>query len=402
MARAGAAPLSRGALCLAALCLAGCEAFYAIGPYGCDAEHLCTSPERPRCELSTGRCLPPEVLGAGEDTPVCADHGACQSGVCDELGVLPAGPGRCAPRGAVAQVGSGEELTAALQRYQVVRLRPGRYEGDWVFALRGVVLVADRPPGPRDLGAALLPLGPGPVVRVGTRGRLLLDGVSVTGGKGAAGHGVVCESPDGRLALRRSWVHRNEGRGVWARCPLQIGQSRIGAWDLAGNAGGGVVAEDALSLTNSFVTFNGTTFSEHGGVAVLGGQATVRALAHLTLVGNNSAGDGEALRCGEPGVTLYRSLVVQHGVDRALLAGPCRLGPIATDRADVLPAGSVKITAGEGAGFRALFDLHLGPLSPARDKVPGDDVGPNLPLDYDGDPRPLGAGYDFGADEYVP
>lgn len=388
---------------LCAPLLGACEWFYALGPNGCDENTPCRNADRPHCDLAHRRCVP--VQQGPLSGPACADHTDCPGGVCDERGLALGVPGRCIPEGQVAVVGSAAELREALLRARGVRLRPGVYRGTWQVVLHQVVLVGPQALTPAAEPAVLAPIQPGPVLRLSSNGRALLDGIIVRGGMGPSGHGIFCETPDSHIGLRRSEVSQNEGRGIWARCPAWVTQSRVGGWEERGrNQGGGVLAEGDLTLTNSFVVHNGTAFSSVGGVALLGSSSANRLLAHLTFVGNLCQTDGIVVHCGDAAVEIWHSLLWdnQRMPGRSVVGGGCLLRAAAVDDLDAFHGAGVLLDQNNPPRFRGAFDFHLLPGSPAQDSVPPGDPGPRMAFDYDGDRRPQGAGFDFGADEVMP
>lgn len=384
-----------------------CDSFYTVGPAGCDSEHACQDPQRPRCELSTGHCLAglAGLPDLGAALSPCRRHGDCESGVCDEFGVVLPRPKSCVPAADTATVKSAGELAAALADHLGVRLLAGSYAGDWQLA-RSVVLVGPRAQdgrAPPPKAAVLLPRegAMGPVLRLAGATRLALDGVSVQGGKGAQGHGILCDGTEGQLFLRRAEAAGNEGRGVWSRCALWMDQST-----LSGNQGGGLLCEADITAINTFVLHNGSAFSEVGGIALRApgtAGAGHRLLAHLTLVGNYSSGEGNAIHCHDAGPTdVWDSLFYDNASVHSIFGGSCLVHAAATDSLDFPNFASIMFSDMNPPRFVRDNDDHLLLDSPAVDKVPAKEGGPLLDHDVDGDPRPLGLGWDFGADEVVP
>lgn len=383
--------------------LGGCDHFLVPGPNGCDSTHPCQRPERPHCEEETGACLPLAAMVG----PPCREHADCESGVCDEFGAAVSLSGHCLPGPAVIQVSDASALFAALTTHAGIRLAPGTYKGDWRISAGGVVLAGPRALGKRgDPPAVLESARPdGAALSVTDGARVALDGVVVRGNR-LSGPGVFCESPSGRVWLRRAEIRGHGGRGVWARCPLLITQSTIGGADASeGNQGGGVLAESDVSLTNSFISFNGTIGSSLGGVALTAapGARPMRLLAYLSFVRNQAGVAGGAIGCGGGDmVEVWASLLWQNQTGVEPVSDRCLIRSAAVDdtRIDVYGT-TLFMDKDHPPAFRGVGDFHLTAGSGPRDAVPLGE-GPPIMSDYDGDVRPSGGGRDYGADEFVP
>ncbi len=397
---------------LVALALCGCEAFSTLGPGGCDPDHLCRDPARPRCDVETLRCLPaaPGIPDGGtlDGAVPCRAHEDCPSSICDEFGVVLAHPGFCVPREHTATVSSRQDLLAELRDALGIRIKPGIYQGGWDIG-RNVILVGSRAVN-GDARAQAMPAvamgGPsGWVIHVGQKAQVVLDGIAVQGGSGMNGHGVLCDGTDSQLFLRRVEVTGNDGLGVWSRSPLFVDQSVIGTMDAdRGNLGGGILAEARVTVQNSFIARNGTGYSQVGGIAVSTAHPEVpeiRHLTQLTLVGNYKKGEGNAIHCNTAATSVWQSLFWDNQtITKAMIAGGCDLHMIAADDPSYVTSDGQEFSMDITPQFRGEHDLHLMATSPAVDRMPMDGAAPTLDHDIDGDPRPLGKTRDYGADEF--
>lgn len=399
----------RGALALLAT-LAGCDAFYAVGPDGCDAQTPCKRADT-RCDMAQRRCVPIVNEGA-EPARACLRHAECASQVCDSYGAVAPQPGLCVPVADTGAVTSAAELYVALQSKKAVLLPAGTFQGNFQVQGRALILVgalgSDAARRQSQAPSVLLPLQEGPVLTVSGAARVVVDGVTLRGGRGTAGHGVLCGDVTGRLWLRRVEINDNAGRGVQTRCGVSLDQSIVGAWQkIPGNRGGGMFAEGDVTAWNSFILGNGHAGNPIGGLALVAPPeaAARRSLAYLTIADNRSNDVGSALQCVNGEISqLWRSLVFGNfGVNREPV-GQCVPQIVATDDLMSITHGeSVGLTMDKPPRFRASpGDAHLLEDSPVIDKVPLRDDSPPLLYDFDGDPRPSGPRADFGADEYVP
>jgi len=263
------------------------------------------------------------------------------------------------------------------------------------------------------------------------------------------GAGLAFESPDEQSILLRYVTFDGNGRGwsaTGAGCSvgggmrLQGGQAVVQqCWFLynQGFFGGGglAVMGGRLSLERCFLAYNrgapgaGIAFSQapsftlsnnmiqqnwapSGGVpsGVYAEMGSRGALLHNTIAGNLSNGAGIGIELdGETNVSAVNTILVGHSVGISVGVG-CRAalegtlwgaGDSANDTERVvygtLTPGSVNVRGDPQFVNAAFYDYHIGPGSAAIDRG----VNAGVRVDYDGDLRPSGAGYDIGADEYV-
>lgn len=182
--------------------------------------------------------------------------------------------------------------------------------------------------------------------------------------------------------------------------------------------GGGVyVGSGPVTMTNNIVA--GNCYSAHcgassnlytgGGGIYVTGVAQFRPdwlrLTHNTIADNQSP----AIENGASVVTMSHNILSGHSIDLEVTAESQFFTPtIAADYTLWYPAmnandyGTLVTTTDDFTGTpdfvsTALDDYHIGSNSQAIDKGPGAGVA----TDIDGHPRPIGGGYDLGADEHV-
>ena len=176
----------------------------------------------------------------------------------------------------------------------------------------------------------------------------------------------------------------------------------------AGSGGGGVYLSDGdnITLTNNMIVDNRLTLPSGAGAGLLLDSSDAR-LLHTT-VARNGGGEGEGIRVNSHTLWLTNTILVSQAVGISATTGSA-VTLTATlwgsgawaNGVDYGGGGSISTGAINIRGDPAFVDpdggdYHLGPGSAAIDA--GVDAG--VTTDIDGDPRPLGAGYDIGADEF--
>jgi parallel beta-helix repeat protein len=167
--------------------------------------------------------------------------------------------------------------------------------------------------------------------------------------------------------------------------------------------GGGLYASGDLTFTNNVVVENQADVAGSG--LCLGYYCHSFRFLHTT-VAHNSGGDGSGIccRCSTAlPLALTNTILVSQTVGLTLSSG-CSARLAGTlwegNGQDWGGAGTISHTydyTGTPAFLNpALGDYHLGAASAAIDRGVDSGVG----VDIDGEPRPAGAGYDLGADEY--
>ena len=244
-------------------------------------------------------------------------------------------------------------------------------------------------------------------------GNTVVDNIGSTGTDGEGGgiwieYGVVTISGNivrGNSALGSSWgtgggVHAVYGRGLTLEGNLII--------DNAADNGGAVAISQGttFTLTNNIVARNRGSI-QGDGLWIYGSNAdpSIGALLHNTIADNvGSGGEGLYVR-GYVTLTLTNTIIAGHtvGITNTDPAASTVTADHTLFDGNDTDYGSGVTSTNEVSGDPAfvnpfVWDYHLTASSAAIDA--GVDVG--AINDIDGDPRPLGAGYDIGADEWDP
>jgi uncharacterized repeat protein (TIGR01451 family) len=180
----------------------------------------------------------------------------------------------------------------------------------------------------------------------------------------------------------------------------------------AAGRGGGlvVVGGSQLTLTNNLLAGNHAN-SQGSGLWVDGdssGSVVAARLLHNTIAGNvTSAGSGEGIFVGEyTTLSLTNTIISGHaGVGITVAAGSTATleatlwhgNGADTGGAGTILTGTINLWGDPAFVNPSAGDYHLGQGSAAIDA--GIDAG--VSTNIDGDPRPLGLGFDLGADEYT-
>ncbi len=165
--------------------------------------------------------------------------------------------------------------------------------------------------------------------------------------------------------------------------------------------GGGVhvnAMTGSFYLDNALVTGNETSPAAHGaGLYLMTPHVFLR---HDTFVDNDGL---TAVAAGTGHITMQNCIIADHAQGlivqspgHAWLAGTLWWHN-STDYSGAVTVSAPDLHADPQFADPGCGDFHLKPTSPAIDA--GVNVG--VIIDIDGDPRPMAAGYDIGADEYV-
>lgn len=264
-----------------------------------------------------------------------------------------------------------------------------------------------------------------------------LDGLNITGGDSFYGQAGVGPPSGGgikgdnvTLTLSNSWVYGNgfgaHGGGLYMTSSnLRMYDNTItnnsvagagGGLSLSGGtaildrnvirnnsaigSGGGLGLSGIVTMTNNIIADNRT---QNFGSGVSSGYAKVRML-HNTLA-RNTGGDGVGIRASHSTMTLTNTILVSHTF------GISATGGTVTADATLWGSGawangtnmSGNVTSsGDVTGDPDFVDpdqgdYHIGAASAAVNAG----VNAGVTADIDGEDRPVGGGYDLGADEVV-
>jgi len=237
--------------------------------------------------------------------------------------------------------------------------------------------------------------GRGFLFQNGETANSVVEGFTIINGNATHGGGIYCTSSS--PTIRNSMITRNTsagtGGGISAiNSALTISRCRI-CNNTAASYGGGIFFENcsAASITNTFITCNNAGFG--AGLYLIDSSPPITNNTISTNYATSAIGGGLYLSWSSPAVTnciLYGDTGTE--IHLGLYSTPAvtycdvQFGFPGTGNIDCPP------------GFVGGTDFHLLPSSCCQDT--GTCAGaPDI--DYDGDPRPYGAGCDIGADEYV-
>ena len=234
--------------------------------------------------------------------------------------------------------------------------------------------------------------------------------VWMTGGRLAgnvatgAGGGADLE---GGGALTRTLIQDNRcggcgtygGGGVWSMADLRVNSVRF-VGNSAGSVGGGLAfgtgsTAGSLVVVNSLFAAN----SAPAGAAIVGANAASVQIVHTTIASPTQA-SGAAISLAFSPAAISNTIVVSHAI------GIDALSSTAVETHNLFFGNTVDtagtVTGGVGSFMGdprfvnpAAGDYHLTPLSAARDA--GANAG--VAVDFEGDTRPIGGGFDIGYDE---
>jgi len=257
-----------------------------------------------------------------------------------------------------------------------------------------------------------------------------LSTCSVLGGRferntAVAGGGVYCAGPSLVIAGAQSLTNSVSGDGGGA---LALGAATLDHDTFAANHSGfyggaldisGTVTMSSTRLVGNLANTGGGLYLAAGGGRIVnslfaGNAATSTVAMQLYLapsgalqlihstVGAPSLALGEAVRVASGSVQLYDTLVTSHSTGLQVVGGAVTQDynlffGNTTNVVGAAPGGTHNASGDPRFANPAAGDYHLRAGSPAINA--GTDLG--VHVDIDNQPRPFGAGFDIGYDEYV-
>lgn len=360
---------------LALALLGGCSQIFGLSdPAMVDAPRDTTPPDAP--------------TGA-----MCSRHTDCASALClpnghcaNELDVAYVDPLAPAANQDCTQAAPCSTIAAALVTGRLNVKLHGTIVEPIAISGRDVKLFAD--PGTR-LGRSTV----GIVITIGSGSSVELHdalvvgngdrGISVNNGLLRVDHGEIvgCNAPDrpaleskaGTLILTRSQIHDN--------------------------AGGGILLDSlsAFDITNTFIHHNGMDNTRTGGVVLQPTAAGQNRFDLNTVVDNHAKlGAVGGVNCSASGLAPADNIIARNYANGATTSPDANVLAFAgCDFSGSLVTTDVTPIAFVNADGPAPQDYHLTAGSSALDRA----QATSITDDFDGEPRPSGAGVDFGADE---
>jgi len=404
----------------------------------CTDHAQCTDAPEPICRDDA--CAPcasgGECIDRDPAAPVCAptgacvqcwDHGDCASSVCDrETHTCVAAAdviyvdvatgtdgGGCGDVGSPCKtiVGGVDEVTASRS---TLRITAGIYAEN-ALTVDGVDVALIGPSvtvTPTNTDRAVLLVQGGAAV--------LADGLTFRNASGNPdADGVRCTGAGTSVRLERVIVSNNDASGLEAApgCVLAVVQSEVARNSLYGvevdtaelslarseiseNRAGGVNLENSpFTILNNFIIGNGSIAS---GGSLIGGVYLRQDVAYSpqqfefnTVVENLTGSSAQASGVFCFAVATARNNIVYGGVGSPAVAGTCTWG---YSDVEGVALGGTNLDEPPQFVDVSMGNYHLQPTSPAH--AAGDPPSA-VDVDYDGDDRPLGAGFDIGADELL-
>ncbi len=421
------------------LAAALCGCLYARDPYYCEGQPndycpegavLCNSDTdcpglAPVCHRpGAGRgvcvqCTPSATSACDGATPVCGEDFACRAcrahGECASAACMP--QGRCAAEAEVAYVSAGGDAGACARAAPCRSFALALATGRPILKVSGAVAESVLIEGGRNVtilaeaGAVLTGAGAGANLLVrGAGTKVTVHGLTIAQAPNTElGYGVFVPPGAGtpHVELIGVELRRNPAGAI----SVSVGTFSLTRSTLVENLGGGLyIAGSAtmFTVTDNVIAYNGRArppaTSALGGVTLLANTEGSR-FERNTVAFNESDGTYPGgLYCSGPLVGAGGNLLYHNGQADGL-------GGVAlTVATQLAPAGGCAIglslilpTDARHLGFRSPlaspYDFHLTAETPASVIDAG---GACSGHDLDGDPRPLGAACDLGADERAP
>jgi hypothetical protein len=200
----------------------------------------------------------------------------------------------------------------------------------------------------------------------------------------------------GALHIWDSVIEMNQLEGVTSQDgPIEVLRSIVRS-----NATGGMrIQKSAASIIGSMIVRNGTASTGLGGISFRQTQGLVM-ISFSTIAFNLSNTATVAGVDSDGSVSIADSIVTDNNNG---IMPPPQVCPACTATYSLFsgtpPIGEGNLPGPAGFVDETADNFHLMASSPARDTA---SPAANVRVDLDGDARPLGSGFDIGADEVVP
>ncbi len=234
------------------------------------------------------------------------------------------------------------------------------------------------------------------------------NGRGLTGVRARGGYGGAFVVWTARARIERNTIRGNGASNDWGAVGIGGGAVTLEGNIIVGNwngttAGLYLTGVRPYTVTNNIIAGNETSWRGQPAVRLVGGSGQ---FVHNTIAHNAKSGGIQA----DSGATVWitNTIVVSHTVGISVGTGSTLtmeatmwgsgIWANGTDWVDNgrLSIGTVYVRGDPDFVNPAVGDYHIGGSSMAIDTG----VPAGVAVDIDGDPRPFGAGYDIGADEY--
>jgi hypothetical protein len=370
---------------------------------GCTGNSDCKAPTLPVCDTSIGICV-----GCLADTDCKAPKPRCdlQNHVCVEctsdgdcgLGSMCLFGGVCSTSDNVAFVDTtGKDNPDCTQALPCLTAKAGLMTGKPYVQLNGMFSEKGGITIPNNVdvtivgtpGSSYQRSDNGDTITIGMGGNVGIAKLDISC---TAGNGIKTMS--GTFSFSQLTVH---GCVLGIATAGSVTMTRSKIYD---NTSTGLTLAGAthFEITNSMFVHNGAVGADVRAGGVILGMGTTGDSFEFNTVADNSAKLNMTMNAGGIACPMGFPLADDIFAGNSIYMGPTPM-PSNLGNGCVL-SGSLQQATDLGLNFvnslTSPYDYHLMTGSLAVDGAPADN---NIKEDYDGDPRPMGGGYDYGADE---